>query len=423
MFKILEKKEYYVYALIDPRNNEYFYIGKGKGKRYLSHLKTNKWDFNITKLNRIKEIRVSGYDIKIDILFSNLDEGTAFELEKIIIYKLGRIILSEGILTNMVPGGNWKKNESVLYLNSFCDNFDLTKLDFFAQEKFLSINKISDFNYLNTKDEKQIICSYSTSGELELIESLNCFLLDGFRGDTIQLLKTIRENERPIYLRSIYSKSFLNKIYISSRLPFADFDIIDEQFNKKFDKFYDEKDNFEMEFRLNSVLRMVAVKSNDVVSLLSYYQSGNKKSFRETKNGRICNDSLDWFDNGNLKTKESFKEGCSGYLRTLYYENGSKYIEISNFDSKKTYDRWFENGIKEVEFIEGVGYIYYNEIGVKIRTELLVKETVQAQEEINLDFLEKEEMTEEMKIEKEQADLDWLEYSKISIPTRNRLYD
>jgi hypothetical protein len=32
------------------------------------------------------------------------------------------------------------------------------------------------------------------------------------------------------------------------------------------------------------------------------------------------------------------------------------------------------------------------------------------QTEINLDFKKKEEMTDEMRLEKEQSDLDWLEY-------------
>ena len=31
--------KYYVYALIDPRNNQFFYIGKGQGTRDKSHLK------------------------------------------------------------------------------------------------------------------------------------------------------------------------------------------------------------------------------------------------------------------------------------------------------------------------------------------------------------------------------------------------
>ena len=412
----MKKDEYYVYALIDPRNSQYFYIGKGKGKRYLSHLKKNKWDFNITKLEKIKDIQKNGYEVKIEILFPNIDEETAFELEKILIYKLGRTILSEGILTNIVPGGKWNNKESVLYSDKFNSEFDITKLDLFSQEKFLSINKISNFDYLNIKSDQQTLYKYSTDGNLDLIESLNCFLLNGFQGDTIELLKVIRENNSPIYLRSIYSKYYFEKIYISSILPFADFDIIDEQFNKEFDKLYSEKDCFEISLKLEGVQRMLAIKENDLITLHSFYLSGNKKSFRQTKNNKQFNESLDWFENGNLKIKEIYKEGHSGFSRTTYYENGNKYIEISNFDSNKTYNRWFENGNKEVEFIKDIGYVYFNEIGLKIKTEPLIKKTIDPQEEINLDFPKKVELTEEMKIEKEKADLDWLEYCKISNP-------
>lgn len=242
----MEKKEYYVYALIDPRNNQYFYIGKGKGKRYLSHLKTKKWDFNATKLDKIKEIQNNGYEVKIEILFPNIDEETAFELEMIIIYKLGRTILSEGILTNMVPGGKWKKKESVLYSTVFKDDFDLTKLDFISQEKFSSINKISNFNYLNTKDEKQIIFKFDPNGNLDIIESLNCY---GFQGQTIELLKAIRDKELPIYLRSIYSKYFFDKIYISSKLPF--FDKLNHTF-KHYDEFINNlMNNFFIEIKID----------------------------------------------------------------------------------------------------------------------------------------------------------------------------
>ncbi len=32
-----EKHLYYVYCLVDPRNNQTFYIGKGKGNRIFAH--------------------------------------------------------------------------------------------------------------------------------------------------------------------------------------------------------------------------------------------------------------------------------------------------------------------------------------------------------------------------------------------------
>jgi hypothetical protein len=66
-------KEYYVYALVDPIDNSIFYIGKGKRKRYLAHVKQfqklesenyiPKEGMNPSKLKRIKKIISSGMEV------------------------------------------------------------------------------------------------------------------------------------------------------------------------------------------------------------------------------------------------------------------------------------------------------------------------------------------------------------------------
>jgi len=248
------KKNYCVYGLIDPRNNTYFYIGKGKGKRYADHLnKTNqKRDLNFIKVKKIKEIEKSGYSVVIDIVFSNLDENTAFELESILIYRLGREIFNEGILTNLVPGGRWKKGDSILYQNSFSDDFDISKLDLFAQEKLNSFPKTSRHEYFDIQN----IYIYDKDGEFNRKESLNEFFKDGVRIVSLEIYKNLRENKFPIFSNYIFSKKFEKKLYISKNIPFTRYDIIDENFNKEIDRLYKKEITFELECKIDGIVRM-----------------------------------------------------------------------------------------------------------------------------------------------------------------------
>ena len=85
------------------------------------------------------------------------------------------------------------------------------------------------------------------------------------------------------------------------------------------------------------------------------------KSFKKTKDGKPFELACEFYENGNLSVKEQLK-GIE-YARTTYFENGNEHIRISNYWKKMK----FENGIREVEFIEDIGYIYYNQQGEKIR--------------------------------------------------------
>ena len=59
---VIEQIGYYVYRLIDPRNGQTFYVGKGKGNRIFNHLKcaidyyadNNAIDDDSNKLKTIK---------------------------------------------------------------------------------------------------------------------------------------------------------------------------------------------------------------------------------------------------------------------------------------------------------------------------------------------------------------------------------
>ena len=93
----IEKLGYYVYRLVDPRNGQTFYVGKGKGNRIFQHVKgtieyydgeeKKKIDENKDpyKLRLIQEIREAGLEVIHIIQRWHLTENEAFEVESALI--------------------------------------------------------------------------------------------------------------------------------------------------------------------------------------------------------------------------------------------------------------------------------------------------------------------------------------------------
>lgn len=100
-----KQKIYYVYEYVDPRNNQPFYIGKGKGNRFNHHIKNLNDGNNLHKTNKIKKILSENLDPIINIISSGLTETEAFEMERILILKFGRIDNKTGCLVNLTDGG------------------------------------------------------------------------------------------------------------------------------------------------------------------------------------------------------------------------------------------------------------------------------------------------------------------------------
>jgi hypothetical protein len=94
---------YYVYELIDPRTNQPFYIGKGKGRRAKTHLWEVPETRNRYKENKIESIRKVGLEPKIHYVVENIqDSDLAYEIESLLIKKYGRKGYDKGgILTNI----------------------------------------------------------------------------------------------------------------------------------------------------------------------------------------------------------------------------------------------------------------------------------------------------------------------------------
>ena len=80
---------WYVYALRDPRNNQVFYVGKGKGNRWFEHIKEARAKINEPKLKlqKIREIENEGLEVDAFIIRSGIkSEEFAFDVEGAVIH-------------------------------------------------------------------------------------------------------------------------------------------------------------------------------------------------------------------------------------------------------------------------------------------------------------------------------------------------
>ena len=85
---VVRELKWYAYRLIDPRNGETFYVGKGKGNRLFSHIRSEKsleGDDLDNKIKRIREIRLAGLEVGHVIHRHGMGEKTAVEVEAALI--------------------------------------------------------------------------------------------------------------------------------------------------------------------------------------------------------------------------------------------------------------------------------------------------------------------------------------------------
>ena len=127
---IIEKINYYIYCLVDPRNQNIFYIGKGIGNRVFQHAqgaltcKTNEND----KISLINDIHKDGLEPLYYILRHNIkEEKQALEYEALAIDLLSIVKPNQQPLTN-IQGGTYSSEKGLMSLSELKRIYDPQEL-------------------------------------------------------------------------------------------------------------------------------------------------------------------------------------------------------------------------------------------------------------------------------------------------------
>lgn len=162
--EISNKLKTYVYRLIDPRNGETFYVGKGKGNRVFSHIRAEENlegdDFD-NKLKRIREIRLAGLEVAHVIHRHGMDEKTAFEVES-------ALIDAYPGLTNIVSGTG--ANEyGVMHANEIIRQYSAEEAVFKHKALLININISASQSSVYEATRRAWKLSKSNAEETEVI--------------------------------------------------------------------------------------------------------------------------------------------------------------------------------------------------------------------------------------------------------------
>lgn len=93
-------KNYYVYVLLDSRDDQVFYVGKGTGERACQHEIEAKGDYTNAKIEKIREIQNSKSNVIIRVIGRYETESEAFAVESTLIHW----VYGYDNLTNMQSG-------------------------------------------------------------------------------------------------------------------------------------------------------------------------------------------------------------------------------------------------------------------------------------------------------------------------------
>lgn len=131
---VVAKLKTYVYRLIDPRNGETFYVGKGQGNRVFGHIRERtQLDDPSFKLRRIRDIHLAGFEVAHVIHRHGMDDQTAFEVE-------AALMDAYPGLTN-VAGGHGNAEYGASHAAEIVRRYSAEPAEFLHRAMLISVNR------------------------------------------------------------------------------------------------------------------------------------------------------------------------------------------------------------------------------------------------------------------------------------------
>lgn len=182
------KLRYYVYRLIDPRNGETFYVGKGERDRVFAHIRDEQnleGDELDNRLKRIREIRVAGFEVAHVIHRHGMDEKTALEVE-------AALMDAYPGLTN-VAGGAGGDDYGAMHATEIVRRYAAKPAEFQHKALLISINRSATERSLYEATRAAWVISRSNALQAEVIlATVRGLIVEAFVAD--DWLETTAEN-------------------------------------------------------------------------------------------------------------------------------------------------------------------------------------------------------------------------------------
>lgn len=134
--EVIDRLKCYVYRLIDPRNGQTFYIGRGVGNRLYSHIRDelgNESDEVGDKLRRIREIRLCGFEVAHVVHRHGMAPEVAREVE-------AALIDAYPGLTTLVAGEG-SGERGAMHASELVQEYEATPANFEHRALLISINR------------------------------------------------------------------------------------------------------------------------------------------------------------------------------------------------------------------------------------------------------------------------------------------